>query len=573
MIELRADKSHLVVLRREYVTSGSHRVYDVQFRFSHDWDGLTKLALFRVGQNEPTAPILLPLTDRCQIPTDILYEPGKMLYIGVMGVASDFAIPEDIASLISPRNDEGEIPDESPPCGCEEEKPDPIVLPTMWCPYDIVRRGAQSEQIGIGEALTEMGAIRDDTVTAANAAQADAERAEEAADRAENAVLHPPIIDEETDHWMLWDFAKEEYVLTEFPSRGEQGEQGPQGEVGQNGSDGLSAYEVAVANGFVGSETDWLESLRQGPVGPKGDKGDQGEPGEPGKDGKDGEQGPMGPAGQQGPQGETGAQGPPGKDGKDGAQGETGAVGPPGPQGATGATGATGPKGDQGEVGPPGEKGEKGDKGDPGVQGIQGVKGDQGETGPKGDTGERGPQGEPGQDAPEYQAGEGIDITDDTISATNPIKYLSQAEYNALTEKDPNTVYVTPGSSGVSNPESNVYSEEEVVVGVWVNSNGTKQPYYRKRYSFNSPSSTEPSLVIALDRSILVCDISGYTLGLFNNDRYMLNSYLSDGRYLRTSYSDYLGDVGIWMALSDSLLYNRPVVAFLEYIKTTDTPV
>lgn len=32
--------------------------------------------------------------------------------------------------------------------------------------------------------------------------------------------------------------------------------------VGQKGDDGLSAYEVAVENGFVGTESDWLESLK-----------------------------------------------------------------------------------------------------------------------------------------------------------------------------------------------------------------------------------------------------------------------------------------------------------------------
>lgn len=47
---------------------------------------------------------------------------------------------------------------------------------------------------------------------------------------------------------------------------------------GDNGDDGLSAYQVAVINGFKGSQTDWLASL----VGPKGDKGDKGERGDAG---------------------------------------------------------------------------------------------------------------------------------------------------------------------------------------------------------------------------------------------------------------------------------------------------
>lgn len=39
-------------------------------------------------------------------------------------------------------------------------------------------------------------------------------------------------------------------------------------------SDGLSAYDIALKNGFVGSIEDWLESLR----GPEGPAGPQGEP-------------------------------------------------------------------------------------------------------------------------------------------------------------------------------------------------------------------------------------------------------------------------------------------------------
>ena len=72
--------------------------------------------------------------------------------------------------------------------------------------------------------------------------------------------------------------------------QGERGIQGPQGEKGDTGDtgpkgdkgdDGDSAYEVAVANGFVGTEQEWLDSL----VGPEGPEGPQGE------------QGPQGPAG------------------------------------------------------------------------------------------------------------------------------------------------------------------------------------------------------------------------------------------------------------------------------------
>ena len=49
--------------------------------------------------------------------------------------------------------------------------------------------------------------------------------------------------------------------------KGEKGEKGLQGAPGEKGADGKSAYEIALENGFVGSETEWLESLR-GETGP-----------------------------------------------------------------------------------------------------------------------------------------------------------------------------------------------------------------------------------------------------------------------------------------------------------------
>ena len=84
--------------------------------------------------------------------------------------------------------------------------------------------------------------------------------------------------------------------------QGETGATGPQGPAGLNGADGqdgLSAYEVAVENGFIGTEAEWLTSLvgAQGPAG---------------------ETGPAGPAGEAGPAGPAGADGADGMDGTDG---------------------------------------------------------------------------------------------------------------------------------------------------------------------------------------------------------------------------------------------------------------
>jgi len=102
---------------------------------------------------------------------------------------------------------------------------------------------------------------------------------------------------------------------------------------------GKSAYEVAVENGYVGSASDWLASL-------KGDVGEQGVQGIQGVKGEKGDQGIQGIQGVQGEKGDQGIQG---------IQGE---------------------KGNQGEQGLQGEKGNKGDKGEQGIQGEKGDKGD-----------------------------------------------------------------------------------------------------------------------------------------------------------------------------------------------------
>src|SRR5699024_8766786 len=57
------------------------------------------------------------------------------------------------------------------------------------------------------------------------------------------------------------------------------------GKQGDKGDPGKSAYQVAVDNGFEGTEEEWLASLK----GPKGDTGDTGPAGKDGADGKDAE--------------------------------------------------------------------------------------------------------------------------------------------------------------------------------------------------------------------------------------------------------------------------------------------
>ena len=53
---------------------------------------------------------------------------------------------------------------------------------------------------------------------------------------------------------------------------------------------GYSAYEIAVINGFKGTEAEWLASLKgdKGDTGPRGEQGPAGADGKAGQNGKDG---------------------------------------------------------------------------------------------------------------------------------------------------------------------------------------------------------------------------------------------------------------------------------------------
>ena len=135
-------------------------------------------------------------------------------------------------------------------------------------------------------------------------------------------------------------------------AQGPQGEPGPAGKDGQPGQPGKSAYELAVDQGFSGTESQWLESLKKGPAGPQGQPGKDGKNGIDGKDGKSAyelakEQGFEGTESEWlkslvGPEGHQGPQGLPGKDGKNGIEGPQGPQGLPGKDGQNGKDGKDG---------------------------------------------------------------------------------------------------------------------------------------------------------------------------------------------------------------------------------------
>ena len=131
-------------------------------------------------------------------------------------------------------------------------------------------------------------------------------------------------------------------VITIVDADGETSATLHHGANGEKGTDGKSAYQIAVEQGYQGSESDWLSSLK-GDKGEKGNTGAKGNPGQDGTDGKSayaiavehgyedseekwllslkGEKGDPGDRGLQGVPGEKGEKGDAGVAGKDGTDG------------------------------------------------------------------------------------------------------------------------------------------------------------------------------------------------------------------------------------------------------------
>lgn len=106
MFSLFAKKNVLAVNQREVVTSGSVNVYEVQFQFDSEWDGLEKTAVFRAG--DCTVSTLLDETETCIIPWEVFQDAKRSLYAGVYGT-----------------------------------KNGNTVLPTIWAPLGEIRQGCE----------------------------------------------------------------------------------------------------------------------------------------------------------------------------------------------------------------------------------------------------------------------------------------------------------------------------------------------------------------------------------------------------------------------------------------------
>ena len=92
MFILYANKTQLTVRAREPLTSGMLNTAEARFEFSPDWEGLTKTAVFKAG-NEVRS-VLLGEDSQCVIPWEVLSSHGRQLTAGVCGTrGTDMVLP------------------------------------------------------------------------------------------------------------------------------------------------------------------------------------------------------------------------------------------------------------------------------------------------------------------------------------------------------------------------------------------------------------------------------------------------------------------------------------------------
>lgn len=84
---MNVDKNIATISRSEPLTSGSSKVYLVEFHFSPEWDDLSRVAVFRSG--DVVVDVLLDDSNVCLMPWEVLEQYGVSVAFGVYGVKDE----------------------------------------------------------------------------------------------------------------------------------------------------------------------------------------------------------------------------------------------------------------------------------------------------------------------------------------------------------------------------------------------------------------------------------------------------------------------------------------------------
>lgn len=94
---MNVDKNIATISRTEPMTSGSSKVYLVEFYFSPEWEDLNRVAVFRAG--DTIVDVILDNSNICFMPWEVLVDHSIPVDFGVYGTRNgDVVLPTIWAS-------------------------------------------------------------------------------------------------------------------------------------------------------------------------------------------------------------------------------------------------------------------------------------------------------------------------------------------------------------------------------------------------------------------------------------------------------------------------------------------
>ena len=304
MMKFLVKQQKIEALEREVIASDQIAFVSVKFVFDGAWKTLHKVVQFT--QCEETYNVVLGIDGTtCLLPAELHPGAVKMSLFGY-DAESDTTLRATTVPVTLHIRPSGFVEDGTTPI-----PPTPDLYTQLLKKLDEKAAGLQNGKDGFSPKVKaeqmEFGVV----ITIVDA------------DGETSAMLHHGANGEKgTDGKSAYQIAVEQgyqgsesdWLSSLKGDKGEKGNTGAKGNPGQDGADGKSAYAIAVEHGYEDSEEKWLLSLK----GEKGDTGERGEKGDTGLQGERGEKGETGQQGEQGPMGEKGEKGDAGVAGKDG---------------------------------------------------------------------------------------------------------------------------------------------------------------------------------------------------------------------------------------------------------------
>lgn len=245
MIKISVFRTAITASGTEQLVEGNVNTLSVQFEFLDDWDSLEPVAVFSNNIRKISIPVS---TGVCVVPWEVLSKEGE-LYVSVRGIGNGGNVVLCTKNLYLGRIHPSLAAAVS--AGHQPLTPDVV--------DNLISRVSDLERGGGGTGHDGKSAY-------------------------EIAVEHGFVGTEE--QWLA-SLKGSDGAPGRDGEDGHDGAPGSPGTPGTAGADGKSAYEIAVDNGFPGTEIEWLMSLH----------GEDGSDGEPGSPGPAGPQGPIGPQG------------------------------------------------------------------------------------------------------------------------------------------------------------------------------------------------------------------------------------------------------------------------------------